>query len=86
MMAAAIEVWGLGFGTKGAMMALRGEVRVTGATGKVAGEEGSRRRRVCGRRRTWAESRCEDSTRESPTAQPAPNQRLKPNPPQTDSC
>ena len=83
MVAAAIEVWGLGFGTKGAGMALRREERATGATGRVAGEEGSRRRRDCRRRRTWVEPRCEDSTRKSPTAQPAPhlvNTQLAPTP------
>ena len=46
---------------KGAGLVLRGEERATGATGRVAGEEGSRRWRDCGRRRTWVEPRCEDS-------------------------
>ena len=50
MMAAAIEVWGLGLGTKGGGMALRGEERATGATGRVAGEEGSGRDRENSRR------------------------------------
>ena len=56
------------------------------ATGRMAVEERNRVRRNGGGRGRSLPVKREDSTRESPTAQPAPNPRLRPNPPQTNSC